>query len=211
MKETFLKLPEEKQRKIIRACIEEFGEFGYARGSTDRIIKLAGISKGGLYEYISTKEELFLYTVEYTYRALYGYLERRVYAEQSSFPEDILDRIWLVSSFAIDFYIEHPEYIMLIVKTHRLNDKVLERKVRDCFERHFSDLFGSASTERLKYDRNSVLDLLMWLLLKTRYEFLSDLERNRDLEEVKKHYLDNWRFYLSVLRNGIYVRDPTEN
>ncbi len=207
MKETFLKLPEAKQQKIVRACIEEFGEYGYERGSTDRIIKRAGISKGGLYEYISTKEELFLYTVEYTYRELYGYLERRIRSEQNRFPEDILERIWLVSRFAIDFYIEHPEYIMLIVKIHRLNDKVLEEKVRDCFERHFTDLFGSASADRLKYDRNSVIDLLMWLLLKTRYEFLSDFEQNKDREEVKKHYLDNWRFYLSVLRNGIYVQD----
>ena len=51
MKRTFENLPVEKKERILQACIHEFGEHGYDGSSVDRVIKRAGISKGGLYEY----------------------------------------------------------------------------------------------------------------------------------------------------------------
>ncbi len=66
MKQTFNKLPIEKKQRVLNACIREFGEHGYDGSSMDRIIRAAEISKGGIYEYASSKEELFLGTVEYT-------------------------------------------------------------------------------------------------------------------------------------------------
>lgn len=206
MKKTFEKLPENKRTRILTACIEEFGEKGYERGSTDKIIKRAGISKGGLYEYITTKEELFLYTVEYTYRQLYGYLERRIRDEIDQLPPDILDRLRLVSELAIDFYMEHPQYVSLIVRTHELHNDAMEEQANRSFRTHFMDIFGNAEGEKLRFEKKRITELVMWLLLKTRYEFLTEFNNNEDPEVVKKNYLRNWDFYLSVLREGIYLK-----
>lgn len=205
MKPTFQNLPEEKKSKIIEACIAEFGEFGYEKSSTDRIIKRAGISKGGLYEYISTKEELFLFIVEYTYKELYGYLERRIREKGISLPEDILERVRLVSGLAIDFYLDHPRYVYLIVKTYQLYDEVMEKAIKKIFIEQFLHLFGDADFSRIGYEKDRVVDLIMWLLLKTRYDFLLELKYNKDSAEVKRNYMRNWDFYLSVLRTGIYA------
>ena len=204
MKPTFQNLPEEKKRKIIDACITEFGEFGYEKSSTDRIIRRAGISKGGLYEYISRKEELFLFIVEYTYRELYGYLERRIREDGIALPEDILERVRLVSELAIDFYLEHPQYVYMIVKTYQLYDESLDKSIKTIFIEQFLHIFGDADFSRVQHDKDRVVDLIMWLLLKTRYDFLIELKYNKDPKEVKRNYLKNWDFYLSILKTGIY-------
>ena len=125
MKPTFDNLSEKKKQRIINACVEEFGEHGYDSSSMDGIIKRAGISKGGLYEYVSSKEELFVFIVDYTYSRLYDYLKMRVEAEMQTLPDDLLDRLKHVSELAIDFYIDHPEFVYLIVRTSNLaNEKI---------------------------------------------------------------------------------------
>ena len=45
-----------------------------------------------------------------------------------------------------------------------------------------------------------------WLLLKTRNHFLRVLMSGMDAESVKKAYMAEWDFIVSVLRNGIYKK-----
>ena len=127
MKQTFNNLPEPKKNRIIRACIDEFCEKGYEKSSTESIVKRAGISKGGLYEYIDSKKDLYLFIVNYTYEKLYNYLRKRIAAEHSPLPDDILERFRIVSEIAIDFYIDYPEYVKLIVKTYKILDVDIEK------------------------------------------------------------------------------------
>jgi len=204
MKRTFDNLQSEKKDRIIRACIEEFSEKGYERSSTAGIIKRAGISKGGLYEYTSSKEELFLFIVDYTYGKLYDYLRVKSETDLIKLPSDILKRLRVVSELAIDFYLEFPEFVHLIVRTHELSDEELERKVAATFQSNFIDIFGDIETEGLKFDKEKILELAMWLLLKTRYDFLLEIRTERDERKIKEDYLANWDFYLSVMRSGIY-------
>ncbi|OQY31425.1 MAG: hypothetical protein B6241_14110 [Spirochaetaceae bacterium 4572_59] len=206
MKETFARIPAEKREKIIQACIDEFAEFGYEKSSTDRIIKKAGISKGGLYEYISTKKELFLYIVEYSYTQLYDYLRERIKAEGLALPSDILDRNRLVSRLAIIFYLAHPRFISLINKTYHMGNREMEEQIHSCFASQFLDIFGDVELSGLNYPKEKILDLLSWLLHRTRQEFLQELEQNPNVQEVHDNYLKNWDFYHSVLAEGIYKK-----
>ena len=204
MKQTFNNLPEAKKNRIIKACIDEFCENGYEKSSTENIIKRAGISKGGLYEYIDSKKELYLYIVNYTYEKLYSYLREKVNLAYSPLPDDILDRFKAVSDIAIDFYIEHPEYVKLIVKTYKIHDVEIETKVRNIFSSEFMSIFGTIEDDSIRFDKDRIFDLLMWLLLKTRYDFLIELEEAEDTAGLKKDYQENWEFFFSVLRYGIY-------
>ncbi len=43
----------------MNAAFEEFGEHGYAKASTNRIVQRAGISKGMLFYYFNSKKELY--------------------------------------------------------------------------------------------------------------------------------------------------------
>lgn len=205
MKPTFENLHIDKKRRVLNACILEFGEHGYDGSSIDRIIRRADISKGGLYEYVSSKEELFLYTVEYTYTHLYDYLKRRIEEEEKTLPPDLLDRLKLTADIAIDFYLDHPHFVHLIVHTSSMSDEKLEVRIRETFRRHFLELFGDVETGSLNCSREQVLDLAMWMLVKTRMDFLLEFRTEKDPEKIREDYGRNWDFYLDVLRSGIYA------
>lgn len=51
--------PEARADEILTAAIEVFGEVGFARAKLDEVAKKAGVSKGTLYLYFDSKEELF--------------------------------------------------------------------------------------------------------------------------------------------------------
>lgn len=50
----------DSRNRIIEAALQEFGEHGYDGASTNQICQAAGISKGLLYHYFKSKENLFL-------------------------------------------------------------------------------------------------------------------------------------------------------
>lgn len=204
MKSTFFNLPETKRQKIIDSCISEFGKKGYDKGSTDGIIRRSGISKGGLYEYIDSKEDLYLFIVDYCYARLYDFIQDDLRKKGNHLPEDILERLRLVYTIAIDFYLAHPAVIEFIVKTNALTNRALVQKVQTIFQQRFTEVFGESDTSRLAFDKNKILDLLMWLLLKTRNDFLSEISMNKDLSTVKKAYFEDWDFFILVLKKGIY-------
>jgi AcrR family transcriptional regulator len=206
MKRTFENLHPDKKQRVLRACIKEFGEHGYDGSSVDRIIKKAEISKGGLYEYVSSKEELFLYTVEYTYTHLYDYLKIRIADEGKQLPPDLLERLKLVADIAIDFYMDHPHFVYLIVRTSNLSNERIEGKIKETFRRHFLELFGDVDIDTLGYPKEQILELAMWMLLKTRMDFLLEIKTERDPERIREDYRNNWDFYLEILKNGIYSR-----
>jgi len=204
MKPAFFNIPELKRESIINASIDEFASHGYEKSSTDRIILAAGISKGGLYEYITSKEELFIFITEHTYGELYGFIRNGLKNDGDEVPDDILERFRLVSSIAIDFYIKKPEYIRFISSTNRINDPVLEEKIKKIFMKQFLIVFGTIRGDTLRYDRERLIDLLIWLLAKTRDDFLHAIKKNKNVKKLKSIYNNNWEFYLSVLKTGIY-------
>jgi len=204
MKPAFFNIPELKREAIINACIDEFATHGYEKSSTDRIIQIAGISKGGLYEYIATKEELFVFITEHTYRELYGFIRAGLKDRVEELPDDILERFKMVSSIAIDFYIKNPDYVRFISNTYRINDQALEDKTKKIFMKQFLNIFGTIRGDNLRYDRERSIDLLIWMLAKTRDDFLHALKKNKNVKKLKTIYNDNWDFYLSALKTGIY-------
>lgn len=57
--ERFNGLDSKKRTAVLAAATTEFARFGYLAASTNRISAAAGVSKGALFSYFSTKEALF--------------------------------------------------------------------------------------------------------------------------------------------------------
>ncbi len=55
----FHKLPPEQQEALLRVALDEFARHGYSGASLNKIIELAGISKGSLYYYFDDKADLY--------------------------------------------------------------------------------------------------------------------------------------------------------
>jgi AcrR family transcriptional regulator len=49
----------EKRDHIIRCAFEIFSQKGYDATTMDDIVKLSGVSKGGIYHYFPSKEDVF--------------------------------------------------------------------------------------------------------------------------------------------------------
>ncbi len=75
MNSKFFDLKKEKQDRIINAALKVFASQGYRHGSTDDIVREAGISKGLLFHYFDSK--LGVYRFIYDYSVRYMNLELR--------------------------------------------------------------------------------------------------------------------------------------
>mgnify|MGYP001480302438 CR=1 FL=1 len=207
MKQVFFQLPPEKRESVLNAALAEFGAHDFDAASLDRIVAAAGISKGGLYEYISSKEELYLYCMEQAWSALYLYIKAQVARANAPLPADILERFRTVSEIAIEWYLRNPAMLGLIVRIARLRRDALAEKAQAVFESHFSDVFAGLDAARLAYPTDQLIELIKWLLAKTRKDALLAIEANGSLDEVRRVYLEEWDFFCSVLSKGIYRQE----
>ncbi len=203
MKKAFFSLPDAKRDRLISSCLAEFGSKDFEKAALDRIVEAAGISKGGLYEYISSKEELYLYIVELSYARLYEHICQSLGGGER-LPDDLLERFAVVARTAIDFYIGHPEMIGIIARTSRIDEPELAAKVAAIFEAHFSTVFSSAGDAGLAVPKERLVEFLKWILVKTRNDFLAELRSGCPLEMVTSRYLEEWDFFLTILRKGVY-------
>lgn len=203
MKETFYKLDEDKRRRVEEAALEEFGQHGYERGSTDRIIRLSGISKGGLYEYIESKEDLFLHIVSRAFGALYDHIGSRLRSRGLT-TADPLVLVRAASEAALDFYLEEQAAVRLIASLGSISDPEVRRRSASISRGRFTGLFTDADFSAVAIPRDAAIDLLAWMLVKTRNDFIAELETPDDREKIRAAYLADWDFILSVLANGMY-------
>jgi AcrR family transcriptional regulator len=67
VRKRFHDLETERRETILAAAAAEFADRGYEGASVNRIIGVAGISKGSLYYYFEDKEDLFATVMEYAF------------------------------------------------------------------------------------------------------------------------------------------------
>ncbi|HOT62723.1 MAG TPA: TetR/AcrR family transcriptional regulator [Treponemataceae bacterium] len=202
MKETFYNLNPEKQERVIAAAIAEFAHSGYEKTSLDSIVRRASISKGGLYEYIDSKDDLFLFALERAYGAMFDYILAHTGA--AGLPPDPLERTRHISAIAVEFYLERPAEIDFIVRASRVGSVEVRGQVQETFDAYFARLYGDADFAHIAYGKDDVLPLLKWLLLKTRDDFHANVHTLERPAVCRDAYLAEWRFFLSILANGIY-------
>ena len=71
---------ERSRNEIAQAAMEEFGSYSYDKVTMERICSGHGISKGMMYHYYSSKDELFLLCVQITFDTLKNYVEEHTAA-----------------------------------------------------------------------------------------------------------------------------------
>ena len=202
MKETFHNLAKEKRDRIIRAALAEFAASGYEKATLDAVVQTAGISKGGLYEYISSKDDLFRYLLEYSYGAMYDFIIAD--DREGTLPADPVERTRHIARKVVDYYLANPEIITFLVKTSRVSDPVHRERVDSAFSDYFLRLFETCDYSGIRFDPARIRSLLSWLLAKTRNDFTDALAGGNSPETCRETYLGEWEFFFSVLTYGIY-------
>jgi len=116
--EKFMKLETDKQTRIINAAMKEF-RYGYKKASTDMIVKEAGISKGLLFHYFGTKEQLCIFLINLAS----DLMQRDFFDMMNLGNRDILESFWQVALLQKVIANRHPFLYDFIngIYTHKAN------------------------------------------------------------------------------------------
>lgn len=123
------------RRKIMDSALAEFSEQGYGASSVNTICQAQGISKGIIYHYFNTKDELFLACVEECFCLLTEYLAKKSEVTAG----DITQQLEAYFTARVEFFAKYPVYQRLFCEAvisppAHLKKEIQERK------RPFDDL-----------------------------------------------------------------------
>ncbi|HBT65740.1 MAG TPA: hypothetical protein DEB10_13870 [Ruminococcaceae bacterium] len=202
-KDLFNELDEEKKGRIISAGIAEFAQYSYNESSTNRIVKNAGISKGSLFKYFQSKEELYFYILDYIIAELMSSLEKGI----ERLPKDLLKRVIEYSELEFDWYVQNPDKYKLFKKAFINDNTEIYRKVKARYklagEGIYYEIFEEASTEQLNQKKERNIDILKWFLKGFNEEFINEMDSQDGVDNVKKEYLRRLKEYVVILREGL--------
>jgi AcrR family transcriptional regulator len=108
------KTQKDARSRILHAALEEFSEKGFHTTTIDSIAERAGIAKGTVYRYFSTKEALFSALKENTLTEFVE-LARRDLSNQ----DDILQIIESVIRIYLNFFQTNSSFFKVITQEHR--------------------------------------------------------------------------------------------
>lgn len=119
----------ESKRKIFQAAINEFGSKDYANASINNICNDNNISKGLIYHYYKSKDELFLLCVRECFDKLIDYLNRNITFSRDNVEKSI--ESYFVARY--EFFDENKEfrqifYDAVLQTPEHLREQIVELK-----------------------------------------------------------------------------------
>jgi TetR/AcrR family transcriptional regulator len=205
---TFVGLSKEKQDTIFYSAITEFANKGYSMASTNSICKEAGISKGSMFQYFLTKEELFFFIIR---RALAEIISAYKKNYQLNIEKMTLKELFIKSCLQlIEFYEKFPFHYKLYLRTNYEVDAPNYKEIRRYLARYVSAIthqFIEAGKKRGVLRDNISSDLALFFINNFLSRFVeicfipgieptynvgkfSDQKRIETLEEIYKFLIE---------------------
>ena len=97
--DTFFRLPEVKRNNITLCATRTFAANGYTGTSMDAVAEAAGVAKGALYRYFTSKKDMYLHVVDALREDIEDYVDEFLEKRRGHDAFDIMHD-WLVSSYA---------------------------------------------------------------------------------------------------------------
>lgn len=207
MNSTFESLPEEKRENIITICLEEFGENGYDKASTNAIVKKAGISKGILFHYFGNKKNLFLYILDYSIDRIL----KQFYSNDEKMPTDLFDKLITWSINKVKVYYDLPLESKVVMQAfidipEELKDEMMERQQK-IYTQNVPMFIKDIDTSKFRegVEPNKAIELLMMCLgaLNKKYIDMYKGQTDKAISEIDKLF-NEMKEYLEILKGGIY-------
>jgi len=191
--------------RIVDVGICEFANCGYTNSSTNRIVKNAGISKGSLFKYFPSKEELYFYILDHVTAELISSLEKEV----DTLSADLFSRVIEYSVLEFAWYIQHPDKSRLIIGAFTKNDSEIYRKTVERYGIKEQDIYyrllEDIDTKQFRWDKQKSIDILKWFLKGFNEDFLSSVQADSDTEfaRIRNEYVTNLKEHIEILKTGL--------
>ena len=189
---------EQAKKKIVEEALKQFTKNGYYNTKMDDIAKGIGVTKGALYKYFKSKEELFIATLE------------SIFIQRASIVFSILDSgnlSYLASEEFFDEMIVKPLQSGLftqdlIVEAYR--NKSLKKKLLDIYQREGKELFENLESiiTKSNVSRGTDIRSLYLGIIALRDGLVSNMLLGTDIATSKKA----WTSITSLILNMIQTK-----
>lgn len=112
--ERFISLEREKQDRIVNAAFEVFAKSRFQKASTNAIVEKAGISKGILFHYFKTKQDLYDYLKHFAFSAMIKAIETELDWTNS----DFFERLKAIGIIKTKILVQYPYMASFIQILH---------------------------------------------------------------------------------------------
>lgn len=119
---------QQTRRRIKDSALMEFAQRGYEGSSVNNICAAQGVSKGIIYHYFDSKDELYLSCVEECFQLLTEHLRTRVPAPEGPVQKQLEDYF----ACRMDFFRMHPVYQPIFCEVVINPPDNLQEDVRAC-------------------------------------------------------------------------------
>ena len=193
--DTFLRLNDEKKRKLIDASFKEFSLNNFNDASINRIIKEAGISRGSFYMYFIDKKDLYFYLLEQYGEILVNNMKRDLIKNKGDlfkmFQDNIKESYNSFKNDNINFFKKSLENITIMEESKRTFGFRDKRLLKELIPNINLELLNDNAKRHIEVIFAINMHLLMVTLMK--------LLKNDSLdEEILKDYYEQ----LDILKYG---------
>ena len=192
--------------RIIEASFQEFGRHGYEGASTNQICQAAGISKGLLYHYFKSKENLFFSVCDRCIADLEHDLDRDCFEGKKS----DLDALLYFYQKQADFFRTHPAHYHILTQILNSSCESVESYINDKQKKYREQvglalrLFLSRSPIRPSVDKELALEIMLEMISNLQSRYLDSIHRQQISPVLAQQLLEkNLRASLNIILNGI--------
>lgn len=202
----FESLEESKQHTIRQAALEEFAQHGYKKASTNRIVKAAGIGKGMLFYYFTSKQELYEYLVKYSLEFIQSRYLNRVDAGES----DLIERLTQLARLKMEAQAENEEVFkfsaVFLQEGEAHLPKELGAKIEELKQSGYRLMYEGIDHSRFRKDADpeKVFHLIRWSIDGYQQELLARLTGQKLAEIDFAPHWEEFYAYLAILKKSFY-------
>jgi AcrR family transcriptional regulator len=208
MYEKFLAAEAEKQSRIMNAAMKEFLN-GFKNASTDKIVREAGISKGLLFHYFGTKENLYDYLIDYAIDTIQSEYLDMINVLQS----DIFECIWQMSLLKRDVSLRFPVIFKFLASVY-VDSKDCPAKIhlsrfKEMQQKMFAEIFERCDKSLFKndIDPQKAISIIFWTLEGWADSTAANMSPEKVGQIMSEHYdsyLEEMNEYLNIFRKSFY-------
>jgi len=208
MEEILKNMEEEKRVRVINAAIEEFSLYPFEKASTNNIVKNAGISKGLLFHYFGSKQDLYDKLIEFVVNKIFTEVKEGIDWNET----DIFERMKQIALLKMDISRKYPNMFDFILKTLKNNTNYTVDEIISFYQKYgvnMNEMMQRVYTENIAFDRfkdPSIMDksmnIIRWTIEKYAEDELAHIvEFDRESFDLMAKGMDE---YINVLKKAFY-------
>lgn len=196
--DTFLRLNNEKKKKLLDASFKEFSLNNFNDVSINRIIKEAGIPRGSFYMYFEDKKDLYFYLLEQYGEILVNYMKKDLIKNKGDlfkmFQDNIEESYNYFKNDNINFFKKSLENITIMEESKRTFGFRDKRLLKELIPNINLELLNDKAKRHIEV----IFVINMHLLMVTLFKLLKEDSLDR---KILKDYYEQ----LDILKYGCSI------